>query len=127
MLTATGTGGSKTSLFPISVEAAHPLLPVTRIIPSHRIARAEIKCHFALRKRFASNGAVGCRAECHGRQKDLEAIRDWQRVGRVTWEVNRGTTAETMTYASPSDVRIESQGQDTTVDFSDGASVDLVS
>jgi hypothetical protein len=55
-----------------------------------------------------------------GGKRNLEAIHGWLRTERVTRESNRGTTVETTTFAAPSDIRIESQGSNTTIDFSNG-------
>ena len=122
VLTAMGPGGTKTGALSIGVAAPRPApqgypiypqspnAPGSNQSPSSRYGRDPQ----AMELLAAVQNAMGGK-------RNLEAIHDWQRVERVTWEINRGTTVETTTYAAPSDIRIESQGQNTTVDFSNGA------
>lgn len=122
ILTATGPGGTKTGALPISVvvppaaSAGYPNYPQRpnssgpNQSPSSRYGRDPQ----AMELLAAAQNAMGGK-------RNLAAIHDWQRIERVTWEMNRGTTMETTTYAAPSDIRIESQGENTTVDYSNGA------
>jgi hypothetical protein len=114
VLTAFGPGGTKTAAIPISVAAYlnYPQPPApsgpnqTPLPPYGRDLQA-------MQLLSAVQNAMGGK-------RNLEAIHGWQRTDRVTWEINRGTTAETTTFIAPSDIRIVSQGVNTTIDFSNG-------
>lgn len=121
VLTATGPGGTRTGTLPIGVvpPSAPPAYPnglqppnptASNRMPFSRYGRDPQ----AMELLAAAQNAMGGK-------RNLEAIHDWQRIDRVTWEINRQTTVETTTYAAPSGIRVESQGANSTVDFSNGA------
>jgi hypothetical protein len=118
ILTATGQGGTKTIAVPISVAApssastTYPNYPQPQTpnqIPNSRYGK-DLQ---AIELLSAVQNAMGGK-------RNLEAIHGWQRSERVTWEFNRGTTLQTTTFIVPSEIRIEAQGSNTTVDFSNG-------
>lgn len=118
VLTATGPEGTKTVAVPISVaapssaSATYPNYPQPQApsqVPNSRYGGDSQ----AIELLSAVQNAMGGK-------RNLEAIRGWQRTERVTWEINRGTTLETTTFIVPYEIRIEAQGSNTTVDFSNG-------
>lgn len=118
ILTAIGPGGTKTAAVPISVLAPssatttypnNPQSPNPNQMPYSRYGRDAR----AIELLSAVQNAMGGK-------RNLEAIHGWQRTDRVTWDINRGTTVETTTFIAPSDIRIESQGGNTTIEVSNG-------
>lgn len=123
VLTAFGPSGTKTAAIPISVAAPssapagysnYPQPPApsgpnqTPLPPYGRDLQA-------MQLLSAVQSAMGGK-------RNLEAIHGWQRTDRVTWDINHETTAETTTFIAPSEIRIVSQGVNTTVDYSNGVS-----
>jgi len=122
-LTATGPGGTSTGTLPISVEVA-PSAPA-------RYANNSSPANPTGSNRTPSSGSRGdpqalqllaAVQTAMGGKSNLESIHDWQRTDRAYWEVNGGWSMETTTFAAPSGIRVESQGVNTTVSFSNGAS-----
>ncbi len=121
VLTAFGPGGTKTAAIPISVAAPSsaptayqnypqppaPLSPNQTPLPPYGRDLQAMQLLSAVQNAM-------------GGKRNLEAIHGWQRTDRVTWEISRKTTVETTTFIAPSDIRIVSQGVNTTVDFSNG-------
>jgi hypothetical protein len=121
ILTASGPGGTKTGAVPISVLAPsssparypnypQPSAPLGPNQPPFSRYGGDLR---AMQLLSAVQNAMGGK-------RNLEAIHGWQRTERVTWEINHGTTVETTTFVAPSDIRIESQGSNTTIDVSNG-------
>ncbi len=120
-LSASGPGGTTKGTVPINVLAPAPAagyanVPAPRIVSPNATPISQFqKDPGALRLLALVQAAMGGR-------RNLEAIHDWQRVDRVSWDVNGGTTYETTTFVAPSTIRVQSQGGSTTLDFSNGES-----
>jgi hypothetical protein len=121
ILTASGPGGTKTGAVPISVVASSsaPATYPNYLQPPAPLGPNQIPFSHYGRDQQAIE-LLSAVQNAMGGKRNLEAIHGWQRTERVTWEINRGTTVETTTFAAPSDVRIESQGSNTTIEFSNG-------
>jgi hypothetical protein len=118
ILTASGPGGTKTVAVPISVMAPSS---ASATYPNYPQPQAPNQIPFSHNGRDAQAiELLSAVQNAMGGKRNLEAIHGWQRTERVTWEINRGTTLETTTFIAPSDIRTESQGSNTTVDFSNG-------
>ena len=121
ILTASGPGGTKTGAVPISM-AASSSAPAT--YPNEPQQPARLGPNQMPFSRYGRDSQamqlLSAVQNAMGGKRNLGAIHGWQRTERVTWEINRGTTVETTTFAAPSDVRIESQGSNTTIDVSNG-------
>jgi len=121
ILTASGPGGTKMGAVPISVVAPPSAAtghsnypqPPTPMGPNQTPFSRYGRDPQAMQLLAAAQNAMGGK-------RNLEAIHDWQRTDRVTWAINHGTTVETTTFVAPSDVRVESQGGNTTIVFSNG-------
>jgi hypothetical protein len=121
-LTATGPGGTSTGALPISVD-----VPVSA---SARYPNNPPPANPTGSDRMLSSGnrndpraleLLAAAQSAMGGKSNLESIHDWQRTERVYWETNGGWSMETTTFAAPSGIRVESQGESTAVVFSNGA------
>lgn len=121
ILTASGPGGTKTGAVPISV-AVPSSAPAT--YPNYPQQPAPLGPNQMPSSRYGRDPQaiqlLSAAQDAMGGKRNLEAIHGWQRTERVTWEINRGTTVETTTFAAPSDIRIVSLGSNTTIEFSNG-------
>jgi len=120
-LIASGPGGATKGTVPISV-LPPPQAPSG--YPAHAAPQAPATSSLAPSSRFQKDpNALRLLAlvqAAMGGKRNLQEVHDWQRMERVTWEVNEGMTFETTTFVAPSAIRVESQGGNTTVDFSNG-------
>jgi hypothetical protein len=124
-LTATGPGGTSTGALPVSVDVP-PSAPASA--PA-RYPNNPPPANPAASNRAPSSGnrkdpqaleLLAAVQTAMGGKRNLESIHDWQRTDRVYWEVNGGWSMETTTFAVPSGIRVESQGGNTAVIFSNG-------
>lgn len=118
MLSASGDGGTTKGSVSIGVLsaplAAAPFAPAQGPAASSRTQFSPVE------KDAAALGLLATVQAAMGGKRNLEAIHDWQRMERVTWEANGGTSFETTTFVAPSAIRVESQGANTAVAFSNG-------
>jgi hypothetical protein len=123
-LSAFGDGGTTKGSVSIGVLgaplAAAPFVPVQGPAAPSRTQFSPVEKDAAALKDPAALRLLALVQVAMGGKRNLEAIHDWQRMERVTWEVNGGTSYETTTFVAPSAIRVESQGGNTIVDFSNG-------
>jgi hypothetical protein len=118
-LSASGAGGVTKGSVPVSVVAPQSASNASPVQPD---PAGSIHTPFSsFRKDPAAMRLLGLVQAAMGGKRNLQAVHDWQRTERVTWEVSGGTTVEATTFVAPSMIRVEEQGGSTTVDFSNGA------
>ena len=121
VLTAFGPGGTKTAAIPISVAAPSSAPTAYLNYPQPAAPSGPNQTPLPPYGRdLQAMQLLSAVQNAMGGKRNLEAIHGWQRTDRVMWEINRETTAETTTFIAPSDIRIVSQGVNTTIDFSNG-------